>query len=600
MKRATILLLTVAACLAAHLVLAEVPPSWFFVVGSQGSAEGQFLFPGGAAVFPVGNTVLIADKDNHRIVHFDNDGNFLQAVGFGVQDGSNVWQVCSSGCQAGLPGSQPRQFSFPEDIAFDTAGNSYIADSGNERIQVLDTGLNFVRTIGAGGGAEGFDDLTEIAITATGEVFAVDQTAHRILKFDNTGAFERVWGWGVQDGSNVFQICTSGCQITGIGGAGDGQFNDPKGIAVDGSGNVFVADEGNHRVQKFDSNGNFLMKWGAFGTGDGQFDGPQTVDTDANDRVYVGDSNRIQKFDGSGSFIVGFGSSGTGNGQFDEVNGVAVADGEVFAVDRNHRLQKFGRGFFVLDAFGAVHASGGAPPLSAPTPYFGFNIARDLELGASHYVLDGFGGLHPGGGAPAIATTPYFGFDITRDFELLGGGYYLLDGFGGVHVGNTAPAITAPTPYLGFDIARDLELLAGGPGFYVVDGFGGIHRGNGASAVPMPTPYFGFDIVRDAEIANGGYYALDGFGGVHAGSGAPVLGNPTPYFGFDIARDVEFEGHKSTNNGYYVLDGFGGLHPGGGAAAITPLPPYFGFESPDTGQLRFLRSVAQDLEISGQ
>ena len=54
-------------------------------------------------------------------------------------------------------------------------------------------------------------------------------------------------------------------------GNGDGQFYYPHGVAVDSSGNVYVADEKNHRIQKFDSNGTFLAKWGSKGTGDGHF-----------------------------------------------------------------------------------------------------------------------------------------------------------------------------------------------------------------------------------------------------------------------------------------------------------------------------------------
>jgi DNA-binding beta-propeller fold protein YncE len=64
-------------------------------------------------------------------------------------------------------------------------------------------------------------------------------------------------------------------------------FYTPIGIAVDPSGNVYVADTGSDRIQKFDSNGNFLAKWGSFGTGDGQFHSPYGVAVDSSGNVYV-------------------------------------------------------------------------------------------------------------------------------------------------------------------------------------------------------------------------------------------------------------------------------------------------------------------------
>lgn len=79
-----------------------------------------------------------------------------------------------------------------------------------------------------------------------------------------------------------------------------------------------------------------------------------------------------------------------------------------------------------------------------------------------NYVLDGYGGVHPGGGAQALTLpTPYFGWDIARDMELIqiGNGYYILDGYGGIHAGGPAPAISPETPYWGWDVARDIELV---------------------------------------------------------------------------------------------------------------------------------------------
>ena len=69
-------------------------------------------------------------------------------------------------------------------------------------------------------------------------------------------------------------------------------------LAIDGSGNVYVADSSNNRIQKFAADGAFLAAWGSYGTGNGQFAGPTGVATDSSGHVYVADQNndRIQKF----------------------------------------------------------------------------------------------------------------------------------------------------------------------------------------------------------------------------------------------------------------------------------------------------------------
>lgn len=84
----------------------------------------------------------------------------------------------------------------------------------------------------------------------------------------------------------------------GDSGTGNGQFSSPHSIAVDGSGNLYVTDTGNHRVQKFSSGGAYLTQWGAQGAGDGQFFYPAGVALDAGGNVYVADTanDRIQKF----------------------------------------------------------------------------------------------------------------------------------------------------------------------------------------------------------------------------------------------------------------------------------------------------------------
>ena len=80
-------------------------------------------------------------------------------------------------------------------------------------------------------------------------------------------------------------LLNGGLQVTG-----DGQFQSPIGISEDPSGNIYVVDFGNDRVQKFDSNGNFITKWGSTGTGDGQFQSPVGIDVNSKGVIYVTDS----------------------------------------------------------------------------------------------------------------------------------------------------------------------------------------------------------------------------------------------------------------------------------------------------------------------
>lgn len=235
---------------------------------------------------------------------------------------------------------------------------------------------------------------------------------------------------------------------------------------------------------------------------------------------------------------------------------------------------------WVLDKYGGVHTGGGGepPPITPRPPYFGFDVARDIEVGydGTYHVLDAFGGIHSGGGAVNAPPVRYFGYDFAIDMEFEAAGIYVLDKFGGIHWVGTNPPLTNLTPYFGFDIARDLEFvgIGGNFDFYVLDGFGGLHAGGGAVPAVAPTPYFGFDAAVDFEALgppSSGFYVLDAWGGVHAGNNAPIV-TSIPYFGFDVARDLE-----TSTTGLYVLDAFGGIH-----AADTPSiagSPYFGFDA---------------------
>lgn len=177
-----------------------------------------------------------------------------------------------------------------------------------------------------------------VANSDNGHVFVVDNFNNRVDEFTAFGQFVKAWGWDVVEGGGVgFEICvpSEGDQCKGgTTGSGVGQFNAPSGIALDSSGNIYVADWFNSRVQKFDPDGNFLLMFGdgvdqgpvhpgdvctaqnlvegdscGAGTkgtaGGGQFDWPlkaSLIAITSAGKVYVGDRNRIQRFDTAGVF----------------------------------------------------------------------------------------------------------------------------------------------------------------------------------------------------------------------------------------------------------------------------------------------------------
>lgn len=171
-------------------------------------------------------------------------------------------------------------------------------------------------------------------------------------------------------------------------GAGSGQFSRPRGIAVDRKGNIYVADTGNARVQKFDPSGTFVAALGKTGTAEGEmkepngvaldeagniyvtdafnhklmkftadgtvlkewkgpdpgFYGPRDIDFGPDKRLYIVDQGRtrIVRFDPSNESFHAWGSSGSGPGQFIESTGIAVSKDRVFVADNgNNRVQVF-------------------------------------------------------------------------------------------------------------------------------------------------------------------------------------------------------------------------------------------------------------------
>ena len=166
----------------------------------------------------------------------------------------------------GSQGSGDGQLNFPDGIAVDEAGNVYVADRDNHRVQKFGADGRFLLTWGSEGGGDGqFYNAEGIAVDGAGNVYVTDWGRERVQKFTSNGGF----------------LLYLGTEGTGAGrGTGDGQFHNPKGISVDRAGNVYVAETINHRVQVFDSNGRFLRKWGSEGSGGGQFNRPTGIAID--------------------------------------------------------------------------------------------------------------------------------------------------------------------------------------------------------------------------------------------------------------------------------------------------------------------------------
>ncbi len=293
------------------------------------SGRGASLLHGGEFMAPIyglcidqQGSLFVVDNGNNRIQKFDNVGNFII-----------LW---------GNFGSANANFHNPTGIACDGKGDVWVVDTNNHRVQKFDGKLGgYLMKFGSRGNGEGqFNSPWGIAVDRVrGYVYVVDSANFRVQKFDMTGEFIMSWG---------------------SFGNGDGQFYFPRGVAVDQSdGAVYVVDMGNHRVQKFDTSTNvlpqLLTKWGGsveaghasspLSQEAGQLRSPWGIAVDGAGDVYVSDTgnHRIEKFDKEGNFITQWGGYGNGDGQFNFPYGIAVdAKGSVFAVDSgNTRVQQF-------------------------------------------------------------------------------------------------------------------------------------------------------------------------------------------------------------------------------------------------------------------
>ena len=125
----------------------------------------------------------------------------------------------------------------------------------------------------------------------------------------------------------------------GSEGSGSGQLQQPKGIEVNSSGDIYVADSSNQRIVKYNSSGTQIDSWGGDGYGNGQFKDPSDIAIDpSSDNLYVIDQGRcdVQIFSSTGDYITKFGACGSGNGQMLNPTGIALYTDSVYTVDNGN------------------------------------------------------------------------------------------------------------------------------------------------------------------------------------------------------------------------------------------------------------------------
>jgi DNA-binding beta-propeller fold protein YncE len=277
--------------------------------GSKGTGDGEFQRVHDLDFDPTEKYLYTIDRDGNRVQVFDKDGNFI-----------NKW---------GSKGTGNGQFIVPYSVDVDSKGDVWVADRGNNRVQKFDKDGNFLFKFGTFGSKEGqFNNPRQVAVDKDVKfLYVVDSKNNRIQKFDPNGNFIKSWG---------------------TLGSDDGQFSLPVTVIIDSKGDIIVNDRGTNRVQKFDPDGNFLLKFGSTGTGNSQFSEVEHMATDKYDNIYVNDPQlgdtgsgqpSVKKFDTNGNFITKFGSLEEDDGQFTDPEHLAIdSDGNVYVSDKSSNI----------------------------------------------------------------------------------------------------------------------------------------------------------------------------------------------------------------------------------------------------------------------
>lgn len=281
--------------------------------------------------FPIGSIDAVAFFPPDFVSQSDLD---QQTAAAPRRDGERLI-VGGLGARAGM-------FNGPTSVAIDPAGNLLVADTSNSRIQKLSPTGEF---IAASPPNVGLLEPWGVAADSLGNVFVADTWNHRIVQLDSDLRFVRAWG-----GPSASDQSTDPLPLELYG---------PRGIAVDGEGNIWVTDTGHNRVLKFSPDGEPLAQFGGPGSEPGQFNEPVGIAIASGGDLLVADTwnGRVQRFDSAfqpaGSYqVAGWEDGNTENKPFVG----ELADGSVLvSVPDGGRIESIGadgRGRTSWDNFG--------------------------------------------------------------------------------------------------------------------------------------------------------------------------------------------------------------------------------------------------------
>jgi sugar lactone lactonase YvrE len=278
------------------------------------------------------------------------------------------------------------RFDSPQSMAIDGSGNIYVMDSDNLVVRKV-TPTGEVTTL-AGSAMPGYS--VGVVVDAGGNVYVADYENHVIRKITPNG-----------DASILAGSTEGWTDATGT----DAQFNGPAGLAIDSSGNVYVADYDNNVIRKITPNGTVttVAGSGSRGAADGQgaaasFDRPNGLKVDASGHIYVADASNhlIRKITPDGVVTTLAGSTqgfadGTGvTAQFDYPWGIALdADGNIYVADSsNNKIRKITPNGVVTTLAGS--GSTGSVNGVGPTAQFDDPLDVAVDASGNVYVLDDY------------------------------------------------------------------------------------------------------------------------------------------------------------------------------------------------------------------